>query len=63
MSIFDWNEEISFDMDMPKEQIRQFEMAVLGQGMYNAMVLRRDGYLSQENCWKPQEGGVECRNG
>lgn len=25
--------------------------AVLGQGMYNAMVLKRDGYLSPKNGW------------
>ena len=39
---------IEFTADMDTDKLMR---AVLGQSMYNAMVLKRDGYLSPQNGW------------
>lgn len=39
---------IEFTADMDTDKLMR---AVLGQSMYNAMVLKRDGYLSPKNGW------------
>lgn len=39
---------LEFTADMDTDKLMR---AVLGQSMYNAMVLKRDGYLSPQNGW------------
>lgn len=39
---------IEFTADMDTDKLMR---AVLGQSLYNAMVLKRDGYLSPQNGW------------
>lgn len=39
------------EMTVRIENIDRFERMLLGQSAYNAMKLRKDGYLSPENGW------------
>lgn len=41
----------SMEMTAKIEDVDRLERLLLGQSRYNAMVLKRDGYLSPENGW------------
>lgn len=42
----------SFSVDISRKQFRKILMRSMDKGSYNAMVLREDGNLGPDNCWK-----------
>ena len=45
------SEPLELQATITPEVIDKLERRLLGQGAYNAKVLKRDGYLSPENGW------------
>lgn len=46
------NESMTLTIEMSEEDRRRALMIWLGKDIYNARVLKRDGHLDPDNCWR-----------